>query len=926
MAFSIRNIFQKGAQPEGEPGGSTGEFPMFGTGGATTAVSPNPFGMPVDPAGNIGFGGSIFKARDQGEDMQGQPVNARPGGSPFSPFGAQEGVSLTVGDLLPQLPPELVRGGGASPDQPVTISPQALEAALADGSLSVPVFEVYRVCPVLFQVPVSPQDPRVVPLPHHKLVALMSGRGASGTSQPPMFQQSAPPSGAASGGSPFAFSPAPPEMSMQTPTGGMRPAGALPPRRPAGVPPAIPSQTDFAPMPALQLPGQAIPPSPPSVASPFGFQQPASPFAAQEPTSAPPHGQSPFGTSPAGPFGASPPPLPSQQGLNSFTSLLSSASSPVTDPELAGGPFAPQSASPFAMQAQVPVENISPFTAPSASSPFAPQPQSSSPFGASPQGGGSTFAPQPQGGGSPFAAQPQGGSPFVPQTQENGLPFPPQPMSGGSPFAPQPQGGSPFAAQPQSGSPFAEQPHAGGASPFGSGSGNTSPFTVPSMGAEPPFSPPHASGSPFAMPTGGSPFPAPAAASSFGMPAAPKQPEPGASPFAGGGASFEPTPRPTTPEPPKLGAVPFSSPPIQPSAGSSSFTLPAMPTAPSRPMAGAAAKPADDTVDISLAAVLKGQTPQDLGFDPNFIPAWINTKLSSSLVRQQLPSGQVVIDLGTIIDGTENTFRTVIAHGKRDFNVRVPANEIFHLLPPVSGGSGPLAAEPAQAPAGPAPSAAPVATFLPVMPEAPASAAAPSAPSGIIQPLGFQLPFSPTPAPRSPEPPAPAQEPEAFVPPAQPKVQPLTSFDPFAANAGDWTGKSQTAYFEPPRPNEAEGGLGSEQLFAPAAPQLPPQAEVLPFGAVAASVSAPSLFPVARPEPEMARPQPPAESDPFAGMGDNPFLPQPHAVSQPTPEPVAPAPEPATPDFPPTFPPPAAASLPPSPAPVFPSAPEAPRA
>jgi len=72
-------------------------------------------------------------------------------------------------------------------------------------------------------------------------------------------------------------------------------------------------------------------------------------------------------------------------------------------------------------------------------------------------------------------------------------------------------------------------------------------------------------------------------------------------------------------------------------------------------------------MDISLAAVLKGQTPQDLGFDPNFIPAWINTKLPAATVRQQLSSGQVVIDLGSIIDGTENTFRTVIAHGRREY-------------------------------------------------------------------------------------------------------------------------------------------------------------------------------------------------------------------------------------------------------------------
>ena len=337
---------------------------------------------------------------------------------------------------------------------------------------------------------------------------------------------------------------------------------------------------------------------------------------------------------------------------------------------------------------------------------------------------------------------------------------------------------------------------------------------------------------------------------------------------------------------------------------------------------------ADENVDISLAAVLKGQTPQDLGFDPNFIPAWINTKLPAALVRDQLPSGQVMIDLGTIIDGTENTFRTVIAHGKREFNVKVPMNEIFHLLPPVSGGPGPQAAEPVSAPVAP-----PATGFLPVMPEAqepvpvppPAVSFAPAAPTppGIIQPLGFQLPFSHTPPPRPEEPVAP----EPVAPPAQPRVQPMASFDPFAANAGDWTGKSQTAFFEPNRAADADGGLGSDQLFAPAAPEAPPPAPAsfVQFTPPAASFQP---FQAAGPMADLPKPSPAPvpDNDPFVGMGDNPFLPP--VAAAPAPSWSAPAfePEPLPARFAPApAVPPRPVSAPLAP-PAFAPAPEAPPA
>ena len=947
MAFSIRNIFQKGASQENAPGGAAqnglGDFQGFG--GAAAAVASPPASGKAEAG--IGFGSSIFKVRDQEEDMQGQPVSSRPGGSPFSPFGAPDSVSLTVGDLLPRLPPELVRGGGVANDQPVAISPQALEAALADGSLAVPVFEVYRVCPVLFQVPISPQDPRMVQLPQNKLVALMTNRGGI-AQQPQASPFGAAPTGA---GSPFTISQPSAEGPQNSPTGGLRPAGALPPRRPAGVPPAMAvAPSEYTPA-ALQLPGQDAANALGAAVSPFSFQPAAgSPFAQQGPGPA----ASPFSAGAPSPFtgGAPSAQPPYHQGLSSMTSLLSSQSSPVTDPELGGDPgaAAPASpygmphaaASPFAPSAHSPqpfAGQPSPFAqSPMGGSPFAAQPQGS-PFAAQPQAGASPFAEGPSSsGGSPFGAPPPlGASPFASQSP-GGSPFSatpasevprvsqPPPLPGGSPFASQPGGASPFAADPAGASPFASQP--AGASPFASQPAGASPFASQPAGASP-FASQPAGASPFAaQPAGASPFasqpadeppsapqaegaslftPLPSGASPFAMPAASaspfsSQPSPMASPFAAPAAeaprfvpasvaSFEPTPRQGMGEQGKLGAVPFSSPPAAPTP-LPTFSLPPLSSGSTRPMPGPSSYKHDENVDISLAAVLKGQSPTDLGFDPNFIPAWINTKLPSGLIREQLPSGQVLLDLGQIIDGTEATFRMVIAHGKREYKVRVPANEIFHLLPPVAGN----VVE--QAPA-------PLTSFLPAMPEppAPVAVAAPVAPtptpciaiptpapvpsgppaaSSIIQPIGFQLPFSsPMPA-RAPEPPAPEQISVPAAPESRPlgqaKVQPMVSFDPFASNVGDWGGVTQTAYFEPNRAGDVPEGLGSEQLFSPAPPSPAP---------TSSPVAAPSPFP---PAPLAPVPQAPILPRP---VEDNPFMavpvPAPALKAAPAPSAFAPA-------------------------------------
>ncbi|MFC5455590.1 hypothetical protein [Prosthecobacter fluviatilis] len=80
--------------------------------------------------------------------------------SPFSVIGATPtNTPLTVGDVINQLPAEVVRMGALPAEQPLSLPPALLENALRSGQAALPVFELYRVCPALFQVPISPPGP-----------------------------------------------------------------------------------------------------------------------------------------------------------------------------------------------------------------------------------------------------------------------------------------------------------------------------------------------------------------------------------------------------------------------------------------------------------------------------------------------------------------------------------------------------------------------------------------------------------------------------------------------------------------------------------------------------------------------------------------------------------------------------------------------
>ncbi|MFZ4766056.1 MAG: hypothetical protein ACOYMN_13985 [Roseimicrobium sp.] len=170
MAFSIRSFFGKDKPSEAS---SPGAPPPLLPKTAANGVPGNPF----QPAANPFSGEMIFKTTG-GSDAPGQPV-----ASPFSPFSPANAAPerLTVGDILPLLPTDVAKNTQLAASQPLNIAEDILERALNSGRATLPLFEIYRVCPAMFQTPISPQDVRSVPLPAHKIASLLPVTAGGGS-------------------------------------------------------------------------------------------------------------------------------------------------------------------------------------------------------------------------------------------------------------------------------------------------------------------------------------------------------------------------------------------------------------------------------------------------------------------------------------------------------------------------------------------------------------------------------------------------------------------------------------------------------------------------------------------------------------------------------------------------------------------------
>ncbi len=237
MSFSFRSMFQGTADPNQQGDAS---MMITSSGQASPPAVPAMMSVPSPPLnGASPFGAPMFKVAPGEQSL---PAGSS---SPFAVMNSQgTSAPLTVEDVLPQLPPEIARAGALPPGQPVAISSQILDEALRSGRAAVPLFEIYRVCPALFQTPVSPQDPRLVPLPASKLPRLIAASQSGGDAgQPPV--------------SPFSvMSPAGSGAHMMDMPGMAGEAGniQLPPRRQGPPPPLADVPGRDAMMPSLSLP------------------------------------------------------------------------------------------------------------------------------------------------------------------------------------------------------------------------------------------------------------------------------------------------------------------------------------------------------------------------------------------------------------------------------------------------------------------------------------------------------------------------------------------------------------------------------------------------------------------------------------------------------------------------------------------------
>jgi hypothetical protein len=106
---------------------------------------------------------------------------------------------------------------------------------------------------------------------------------------------------------------------------------------------------------------------------------------------------------------------------------------------------------------------------------------------------------------------------------------------------------------------------------------------------------------------------------------------------------------------------------------------------------------------LGFASVLQGRSAEELGFNPAMVPNWITTNVPVSALNDQISSGQVVVELGLLIDGLADIgFRNTLGAARRDCQVRLPQNEVFHALTAAGSASDPALTQ-APAPESPRP-------------------------------------------------------------------------------------------------------------------------------------------------------------------------------------------------------------------------------
>gem|GEM_PF-1276949 len=86
-------------------------------------------------------------------------------------------------------------------------------------------------------------------------------------------------------------------------------------------------------------------------------------------------------------------------------------------------------------------------------------------------------------------------------------------------------------------------------------------------------------------------------------------------------------------------------------------------------------------ITLSLNRILSSSTHADLGFEPSEIPPEVMVTLPVDTVRNQLPTGRVVLPVTTIAEGCEERYRPAFAKAKGGLLVEIPIQEIVDHLP-----------------------------------------------------------------------------------------------------------------------------------------------------------------------------------------------------------------------------------------------------
>lgn len=622
MAFSLRSFFGKGGPGNGAAASIQPPDNM----------TPAPIASPFQSVSDPGFANTmLFKTADA-ETPAGAPVAS----TPFTPATGSPVAGLTIGDLLPFIPPDVAKHPGLPLTHPVNLPESVLDGALRSGRPSIPLFELSRVCPMMFLAQVGPHDPREVPLPPHKIAHLIPPNRPAAPPQSPFSLASE--QGTTPSSSPFGSALAASEAA---------PAAALPPDETSSLfnptPFGLMAEPAQSPAPTADGDAQANPPSRPGSFSPFS----------SAPTGEPAMAASPFVSAPAmtasSPFSLAPEPTSATPGdappLFSADSSFATAPSPQpspplpTFPSMFGGPV---------------VQSVPGVGSSSQDSSFL--------SASAPQDAAFAPAPAPV---SPFLVEPPSNQPAMPPASLGSSPFQlpiesatsPMPGVGAALFAasepPRSSGATsratPVEAPPPT--PFVNSfgSPAAPSAPVPSGFGNTTTSTAPGQGSNPAAFP-AAPSKPF------NPFERIQALAKAAENAAPGTADPFSKESTLDPASlFGGSPLPPAPQPPPVAHSPVMPPPAAP-------------------------VPGDREVKLDLAASLKNCAAHDLGTNPENIPSWVQFTLRYDMVASQLSTGRVVVPLDAIVAGLDAPIRMLFSQARSGVQVELPVSAVSHAV------------------------------------------------------------------------------------------------------------------------------------------------------------------------------------------------------------------------------------------------------